>query len=145
MEPAGHPELSGHVFMCYAKEDEERVAALERIFVANRILVWRSASSLSPGDDWRPKIRNAIQNESMVFLACFSSRSIARKSSHQNDELLLAIDELRSRRPDDPWLIPVRLDDCQIPQPDIGGAELWRASSGPTYSARSASGIQSDW
>jgi hypothetical protein len=121
METAASPELSGHVFMCYAKEDEERVAALERILVASRILVWRSTSSLGPGDEWRPRIRNAIQNDSLAFLACFSSRSIARRSSYQNVELLLAVDELRSRRPDNPWLIPVRLDDCQIPKLDIGG------------------------
>jgi len=28
---------------------------------------------------------------------------------------------LRLRRPDDPWLIPVRFDECEIPDRDIGG------------------------
>ena len=87
----------------------------------NAILVWRSASSLRPGDDWAAKIRNAIKNESIAFLACFSTRSVARQSSYQNDELLVAIDEFQSRSHDSSWLIPVRLDDCQIPGRQIGG------------------------
>ena len=114
-------ERSGHVFICYATEDSERVAALERVFTVNRIQVWRSASSLEPGDDWAAEIRNAIQYESIAFLACFSTKSIARKASYQRIELLLAIDELRSRQPGTSWLIPVRLDDCEVPDLDIGG------------------------
>lgn len=35
-------------------------------------------------------------------------------------ELSLAIDQLRLRRPDDPWLIPVRFDDCNIPDLELG-------------------------
>jgi hypothetical protein len=33
----------------------------------------------------------------------------------------MAIEQLRLRRPDDPWLIPVRFDECDIPDWDIGG------------------------
>ncbi len=35
-------------------------------------------------------------------------------------ELTLAIEELRSRHPDLPWLIPVRFDNCDVPDYDIG-------------------------
>jgi TIR domain len=107
--------------MCYATEDSERVATLERVLTVNRIQVWRSASSLEPGDDWAAEIRNAIQHESIAFLACFSTKSIVRTASYQRTELLLAIDELRSRQPGTSWLIPVRLDDCEVPDLDIGG------------------------
>ena len=34
---------------------------------------------------------------------------------------MLAIEQLRLRRPDVPWLIPVRFDDCVVPDIDIGG------------------------
>jgi hypothetical protein len=33
----------------------------------------------------------------------------------------LAMEQLRLHRPDVPWLIPVRFDDCDIPEYDIGG------------------------
>lgn len=50
-----------------------------------------------------------------------SGDSIARAKSYQNEELALAIEQLRMRVPEQPWLIPVRFDDCQIPDRDIGG------------------------
>jgi hypothetical protein len=34
---------------------------------------------------------------------------------------VLAIEQLRLRRPEEPWLIPVRFDECDIPDRDIGG------------------------
>ena len=83
--------------------------------------MWRDTADLWPGEDWRLKIRRAITDNALVFVACFSNRSIARKKSYQNEELLLAIEQLRLRRPDDPWLIPVRFDDCDIPDLEIGG------------------------
>src|SRR5579859_3011249 len=115
MEAAAGPGDAGHVFICYVTEDSERVATLERVFIVNGIKVWRSQSSLEPGDYWASEIRDAIQHESVAFLACFSAKSGARKASYQRIELALAIDELRSRQPGTSWLIPVRLDDCEIP------------------------------
>jgi len=82
--------------------------------------VWRDTADLWPGEDWRAKIRRAITGNALVFIACFSSRSVARVKSYQNEELLLAIEELRLRRPDEPWLIPVRFDNCAIPDRDLG-------------------------
>ena len=60
-------------------------------------------------------------DDALVFIACFSDRSLARSKSYQNEELYLAIEELRQRRPDVPWLIPVRFDECDIPFWEIGG------------------------
>jgi TIR domain len=120
METATGPEQSGHVFICYATPDTDQVEVLERILIAHGIQVWRAASNLGPGDDWQMKIRKAIK-DGFAFIACFSSRSTARESSYQIAELLLAIDELRRHAADSGWLIPVRLDDCQIPELDVGG------------------------
>ena len=82
--------------------------------------MWRDTSSLWPGEDWRAKIRGAIRHDALVFIACFSSHSAARRQSYQNEELVLAIDQLRRRRPDDPWLIPVRFNDCDVPDFELG-------------------------
>jgi hypothetical protein len=60
-------------------------------------------------------------DNALVFLACFSVASLARGRSFQNEELVLAIEQLRLRRPEDPWLIPIRFDECEIPDRDIGG------------------------
>lgn len=93
---------------------------LQRILEAAGVPVWRDTASLWPGENWRLKIRDAITRDALVFIACFSTRSAARRASYQNEELLLAIEQLRLRRPDDPWLIPVRFDDCEVPDLELG-------------------------
>jgi hypothetical protein len=79
---------------------------------------------LLPGDDWPTMIRQAITSDALVFLACFSAASVARRRSYQNEELLLAVEQMRLRRPDEPWLIPVRFDGCDIPELDLGPGRL---------------------
>lgn len=111
----------GHAFISYVREDSHEVDKLQGTLEAAGVSVWRDTADLWPGEDWRMKIRRAITDDALAFIACFSSRSIARRKSYQNEELLLAIEQLRLRRPDDIWLIPVRLDDCDIPDLDLGG------------------------
>ena len=97
--------------------------ALERAGIP----VWRDTSALWPGEDWRARIRSAITNDALAFVACFSSNSAARRVTGQNEELVVGIEQLRLRRPDDPWMVPVRLDDCAIPELDIGGGRTLSA------------------
>jgi hypothetical protein len=118
-EAAGSP-CRGHVFISYVREDSAEVDELQRVLDAAGVPVWRDTASLWPGEDWRAKIREAITQDALAFIACFSSRSAARQTTHQNEELLLAVEQLRSRRPNDPWLIPVRFDNCDIPDLDLG-------------------------
>ncbi len=110
----------GHAFISYVREDADRVDLLQRRLEAAAIPVWRDLRDLRPGQDWRAQIRAAIAADALVFIACFSSRSIARKKSYQNEELLLAVEQARLRQPAEPWLIPVRLDDCEIPDFELG-------------------------
>jgi TIR domain len=117
---ADRQQAAGHVFISYVREDSDHVDRLQRGLQEAGIPVWRDTAELWPGQDWRARIRAAITGNALVFLACFSSRSLARAKSYQNDELVLAIEQLRLRSPEDPWLIPVRFDDCQIPERDIG-------------------------
>ncbi len=114
-------KVAGHAFISYGREDSGRVDQLQRTLEAAGITVWRDKASLWPGEDWRAIIRRAITDNALVFIACFSRSSLARKLSYQNEELVLAIEQLRLRRPDDPWLIPVRFDECDIPDHEIGG------------------------
>ncbi len=117
---SGGPPL-GHVFISYVREDLLYVDRLQQVLETAGMRVWRDTADLWPGEDWRAKIRQAITNDALVFLPCFSRNSLARKVSYQNEELVLAIEQLRLRRPGEPWLIPVRFDDIDIPDFDIGG------------------------
>ena len=149
--PPGHPtsmlafvhgmaEPAGHAFICYVHEDSLAVAGLARALTDAGVRVWLDKTDLWPGEDWRAKIRAAITGDALVFIACFSAASLAKRKSHHYEELNLAIDELRLRPADDPWLVPVRLDDCEVPDRDIGGGRTlrsiqWADLFGPQASA----------
>jgi hypothetical protein len=113
--------VSGHAFVSYVREDAGAVDRLQRVLRDAGIPVWLDRSDLWPGEDWQAKIRQAITDNALVFVACFSSSSLGRVKSYQNEELVVAVEQLRLRQPEQPWLIPVRFDDCEIPDRDIGG------------------------
>ena len=117
----GRSQVGGHAFLSYVREDSALVDQLEQVLRDAGIPVWRDRSALWPGEDWREKIREAITDDALVFIACFSTNSLARARSYQNEELVLAVEQLRLRRPEQPWLIPVRLDDCELPDLEVGG------------------------
>jgi hypothetical protein len=115
------------VFISYVREDAHHVDRLQHSLEAAGVLVWRDTIDLRPGEDWRTKIRRAITDDALVFIACFSQKSLARHRAYQNEELVLAIEQLRERSVEDPWFIPVRLDECDIPDRDIGGGRTLRS------------------
>ena len=111
---------SGHVFLSYLRDDSASADLIDSALKSAGLRVWRDTANLWPGEDWRLRIRQAITSDALAFIACFSRASLARPSGTHNEELTLAIEQIRNRRPDTPWLIPVRLDDCAIPDLDIG-------------------------
>lgn len=112
---------AGHVFISYVREDADDAGLLQHEIESAGFRVWRDKADLWPGEDWRAKIRHEITSNALVFVACFSRRSLARQVNYQNEELALALEQMRLRPPDQPWFIPVRFDDCDIPDRDIGG------------------------
>jgi hypothetical protein len=75
------PSHNGHAFISYVREDSLHVDSLQRRLEEAGVRVWRDTADLWPGEDWRRKFRQAIQEDALVFIACFSQRSLARKTS----------------------------------------------------------------
>ncbi|GIU74453.1 MAG: hypothetical protein KatS3mg004_1540 [Bryobacteraceae bacterium] len=102
------------VFIAYAAED---AAAAERIFDALEaagFAPWMDRRRLLPGQDWRRAIEGAIET-SDYFVACFSPISV-KKRGHFQRELRQAM-ECAERAPvGDVFLIPVRLEECRVPE-----------------------------
>lgn len=111
---------TGHVFISYVRVDSHRVDRLQQVLEAAGARVWRDTADLWPGEDWRTKIRRAITDNASVFIACFSRASLAHGKGYQDEELTLAIEQMHLRRRNDQWLIPVRFDECEIPERDLG-------------------------
>jgi hypothetical protein len=115
-----------HVFISYVHEDSEQVDQLCQALEAAQIPYWRDRTSLAPGDQWKDKVREAIRAGSLVFLACFSEQSRAKPKSYMNEELTLATEEFRLYPPRATWLIPVRFDDGDIPEWNLGAGRTLR-------------------
>ena len=116
--------LLAGVFICYVREDRERVDRLQDALEGAGIRTWRDTADIWPGQDWKLEIRRAIASGSLAFLACFSENSEQKASSYQHEELAIAVEQMRLRRPGVSWLIPLRFADCAIPDFDLGAGRM---------------------
>lgn len=117
--------MSTHVFISSVSENRDTVARLEADLHAAGITTWSYTKDLRPGAWWKDEIRAAIRGGGF-FIACFSAESVSRDRSGMNDELWLAMDELRQRPANRTWFIPVKLSPCEIPDQEIGGGKTLR-------------------
>ncbi len=127
-------EVMTHVFISYVRENEAAVKRLAETLRARGIDVWLDRDSITPGRRWKREIRKAI-TEGGFFIACFSAEYSVRDKTYMNEELTIAIEELRQRPTDRAWFVPVMLSECRVPDRDIGAGEtlhdiqwleLWR-------------------
>lgn len=108
-----------HVFISYVREDQETVASLAGELMAHGVDVWLDRTSIRAGTFWKDAIQTAIQ-EGAFFVACFSEFYLGRDKSYMNEEIALAIEELRQYKPSRAWFIPVLLSNCTPPPYRIG-------------------------
>lgn len=114
-----------HVFFSYIHENQETVNRLYNELTDRGIRVWLDRNELQPGDRWRLEIRDAIR-QGTFYIACFSREYNERDTTYMNEELLIAIEELRLRPTNRTWFIPLKLNECEIPNQNIGGGETLR-------------------
>jgi hypothetical protein len=111
------------VFVSYVQENREVVALLVQELKNRDIDAWWDRDSLLPGSFWQDEIRRAIR-DGQFFLACFSSEYLERDRTFMNEELTIAIEELRLRG-DSTWFIPVLLSG-EVPDRAIGAGRTLR-------------------
>ena len=111
-----------HAFLSYVSQDAEIIQRLVDDLTSHGIKVWFDRNDLKAGQRWKNAIRTAIR-EGGFFIACFSQEYSRRTTTYMNEELTVAIEELRRRRASVSWFIPVKLNDCSIPDRDIGSGE----------------------
>ena len=111
-----------HVFISYVSENRKKVNLLYEGLTSHGINVWLDQHDISPGLRWKTEIRRAIQ-QGLFFVACFSKEYHERDKTYMIEELTMAIDELRQRPSNRAWFIPIKLNECEIPDIDIGRSE----------------------
>lgn len=129
------------IFISYVKENAVEVQKLAKIFRTYDIDVWLDRDKIKPGYQWKDVIRAGI-TEGDFFIACFSSEYQSRVKTYMNEELTLAIEELRLRPNDRAWFIPVLLSNCDIPDRDIGAGKTLRSIQWVNLHKNWSDGIQ---
>src|ERR1700736_4968849 len=83
-----------HIFISYVREDQTLVDRLVGDLTAKGAEIWLDRESINPGQMWQDAIRKAIEDGN-YFIACFSNSSVTKRKSGMNEELLIAVEELR--------------------------------------------------
>jgi hypothetical protein len=107
-------KATAQIFLCYAREDGKEVENLYQKLSAAGFKPWMDKKDILPGEKWESCIEKAIQR-SDFFLACLSDKSV-RKRGWVQRERKQALDLWQEKVEDDIYLIPVRLDNCEVPE-----------------------------
>lgn len=102
------------IFVAYVAEDLAPARRLCEALRRRGCDPWLDLERLLPGQNWPRAIERAIQN-SDAFLACFSSRSIVKRGQFHS-ELRYALDCARRMPLDQTFVLPVRLEPCEVPR-----------------------------
>jgi hypothetical protein len=101
------------VFLCYAHSDRETVHNLYSKIKEVGIHIWLDSEDLQPGQNWQHEIRKAIL-KSDVVIVCLS-HEFNKQHGYRHEELKLALEKKELLDDDDVFIIPVRLEKCDMP------------------------------
>jgi len=102
------------VFISYARADFEKVRELYQQLSDEGFEPWLDVKDILPGEKWIFAIRKAIR-DSDFFIACLSKNSVNRRGMIQK-EVKEALYAWQEKLESDIYLIPVRLEDCEVPE-----------------------------
>ena len=102
------------VFLLHARQDEKKVRRLYQRLVKEGADVWLDQMKLHPGEDWAHEIHKAIYTSDVV-IACLSEQ-FNRQGGFRHEELRIALERATSLPDGVPFLIPARLEMCDLPE-----------------------------
>jgi hypothetical protein len=107
------PEGRINVFIAYVEEDLPLARRVRDALIDAGYNPWLDKDQLLAGQNWPRAIERAI-DLSDAFVACLSTRSLAKRGTFQS-ELRYALDCAHRMPLDDSFLMPVRFDACDVP------------------------------
>lgn len=103
------------VFLCHASQDKPAVRELYNALNAEGwIDPWLDKAKILPGQDWELVIEKAV-DDSDVVIVCLSGQSVTKEGFVQR-EIRYAYDIALEKPEETIFLIPLRLDDCNVPR-----------------------------
>lgn len=103
-----------NVFLVHAHSDKAAVHKLYSRLIKDGVRAWLDAENLQPGQDWQREIRKAIL-KSDVVIVCLS-RGFDQQPGYRHEELKIALEKAKLLTENDVFIIPVRLEKCDMPE-----------------------------
>lgn len=103
------------IFLSYAREDRELVEGLYDQLAGGGLKPWMDTRDILPGEAWQSSVQTAIRSSSL-FLVCLSQKAVDRRGYVQR-EIRHALDLWREMLESDLYVIPVKLEECPVPEP----------------------------
>ena len=126
------------IFLSYASQDSEIARRLADALRVAGLEVWFDQSELRGGDAWDVSIRKRIK-DCALFVPLISKNTESRSEGYFRLEWKLAVDRSHLMADDQPFLMPVVIDDTSDAQarvPDRFRERQWsRLSGGATFEA----------
>jgi hypothetical protein len=101
------------VFLCHSSSDKQEVRKLYHRLCSEGIDPWLDEENLLPGQEWQQEIPKAVRNSDVV-LVCLSPTAVS-KAGYLQREIRYALDVADEQPEGRIFLIPIKLDDCEIP------------------------------
>jgi hypothetical protein len=99
------------IFLSYSRESRAKVGSLHERLSGAAFKPWMDLMNLQPGEEWEEATKKALQ-DSDFFLACLTKNSVYGEGFFKR-ELEWALEENGRKR--GIYLIPVRLEACEVP------------------------------
>jgi len=101
------------VFLCHSSGDKPQVKKLYDVLLARGMDPWLDSEKLLPGQDWNFEINKALDASDVIVL-CLSQKSVD-KEGYVQKEIRIAIDRALEMPEGRIFLIPARLEECELP------------------------------
>ncbi len=103
------------VFLCHSSNDKPLVRELyQKLHTETWIQPWLDEEELYPGQDWDIEIEKAVEQTDAVIV--FLSKNSVSKEGYVQAELRYVLDIARTKPEETIFVIPVRLEECQVPR-----------------------------
>ncbi len=106
--------MSLSLFLCHSKSDQAAVRKLYRRLLQDKFKPWLDEEAILGGQNWEVEISKAV-NSSDIVLICLSRNSV-NKRGYVQKEIKFALDVADQQPAGTIFLIPLRLEDCDVPE-----------------------------
>jgi len=101
------------IFLAHAKEDEKVTEDIYNILAEKGYSPWMDIRDIPAGVNWDFEIQKNFSNSNIIIIIL--SKVSTQKNGYIRREINEAIDKLKYYKPDDIFVIPLLIDDAQVP------------------------------